>query len=73
MVLLVIQLPILTYFLDILNTEGHQNCCIGSKVKAILLAEWVDFAYMWSFIGKGLRLQFAQLAFFKGVGHWKSV
>jgi hypothetical protein len=27
-------------------------------------AEWVDFAYWWSFIGKGLRLQPAQQACF---------
>ena len=24
-------------FSEILNPEGHQNCCIGSKVTAILL------------------------------------
>ena len=26
-------------------------------------AEWVDFAYWWNFIGKGLRLQPEQQAF----------
>ena len=26
---------------DILNPEGHQSCCIGSKVTAILLNEWI--------------------------------
>jgi hypothetical protein len=28
------------------------------------LAEWVDFAHWWSFIGKGLLLQPAQQAYF---------
>ena len=33
-------LPVIKYidiFSEILNLEGHQNCCIGSKVMAILL------------------------------------
>ena len=28
-------------FSDILNPEGHQNCCIGSKVTAILQNGWI--------------------------------
>ena len=36
-VLPVIKQTILTFFLEILNLEGHKNCCIGSKVTAILL------------------------------------
>ena len=28
-------------FLEILNLEGHQNRCIGSKVTAILLNGWI--------------------------------
>ena len=44
---------------NFLNPEGHQNSIIGSKV-----TEGVDFAYWWSFIGKGLRLQPAQQACF---------
>ena len=28
-------------FTEILNPEGHQNCCIGSKVTAILLNGWI--------------------------------
>ena len=28
-------------FSDILNPEGHQNCCIGSKVTTILLNGWI--------------------------------
>ena len=27
--------------LEIINLEGHQNCCIGSKVTAILLNGWI--------------------------------
>ena len=37
-------------FSGILNLEGHLNLCFGSKVTA----EWVDFAFWWSCIGKGL-------------------
>ena len=29
------------FFLEILNLEGHLNCCIGSKVTAILLIWWI--------------------------------
>ena len=43
-------------FLEILNSKGHPNRITGSKVTAIFV-EWVDFAYKWSFIGKGLCLQ----------------
>ena len=28
-------------FSEILNLEGHLNCCIGSKVTAILLKGWI--------------------------------
>ena len=28
-------------FLEILNLEGHLNCCIGSKVTGILLNGWI--------------------------------
>ena len=38
MALLVIKQAILTF---ILNPDGHQNCCIGSKVTPILLNGWV--------------------------------
>ena len=48
-----------------LNHEGHQNPFSGSKVTAIF-TEGGDFAYWWSFIGKGLRLQPAQQAQFYG-------
>ena len=37
----------------ILNFEGHLTRNFGSK----FMAEWVDFAYWRSFIGKGLCLQ----------------
>ena len=30
-----------TLFSEILNIEGHLNCCIGSKVTAILLNWWI--------------------------------
>ena len=42
-------------FTTILNPDGLQHCCIGSKVLN---------AYWWSFIGKALRLQPAQQACF---------
>ena len=45
----------------------HQNRPVGSKGYCIF-AEWVDFAYWWSCIGKGLCLQPAQQACFEG-GH----
>ena len=35
-------------FLEILNLEGHHNCCIGSKVTVILLNRLI---YWWSCIG----------------------
>ena len=31
----------------------HPNCTAGSKVTAIDFAEWMDFAYWWSFSGGG--------------------
>ena len=37
--------------------EGHPNCMSYGDI-----AEWVDFAYWWSCIGKGLRLEPAQQA-----------
>ena len=39
-----------------LNLDGHQNCITGSKSIAILM-DGGDFAYWWSCIGEGLRLQ----------------
>ena len=50
---------------EILNPEGHQNCCICSNVTAILLNG--QFAYWLSCIGKGLCLQPAQQACFYSV------
>ena len=41
MVLPVIKPTILTFSSEILNLEGHQNRCIGSKVTAILLNGWI--------------------------------
>ena len=41
MVLLGIKQTILTFFLEILDLEGHQNRCIGSKVTAIFLNGWI--------------------------------
>ena len=32
---------------QIVNLEGHQNCCIGSKV-TVIFADSVDFAYWWT-------------------------
>ena len=40
-VLPVIKQTILTFFSEILNLEGLQNRCIGSKVTAILLNGWI--------------------------------
>ena len=48
---------------EILNPEGHQNCCIDSHFTAILL-NWVNVVFLWSCIEKGLRLQPAQQACF---------
>ena len=39
-------------FKEILNLEGHPNCITDSKVTDDF-AEWVDFAYRWSFNGEG--------------------
>ena len=50
-----------TMFYEILNLEGHPNCITCLKV-TVIFTEWVDFAYWWSCIGKGLRLQPAQHA-----------
>ena len=47
---------------NFLNPEGHQNPISGSKITEV--TKGVDFAYLWSFIGKGLRLQPAQQACF---------
>ena len=46
---------------EILNLKGNQNLFTVSKVTAIL-PDLLDFAYRWSWIGKGLRLQPAQQA-----------
>ena len=48
-----------------LNLEGHQNCSSGSKVTVILL-KGLTFAYWWSYMWKGLRLQPAQQACYRG-------
>ena len=55
------KIDYVTIFKEILNPEGHPNRINGSKVTANF-AELVDYAYWWSFIGKGLRLQPAQQA-----------
>ena len=49
-------------FSEIVNLEGHLNRCIGSKVTRNF-AEWVDFAYWWSCIGKGLPYSLHRLVF----------
>ena len=41
MLLPVIKQTILTFFLESLNLEGHQNHCIGSKGTAIFLNGWM--------------------------------
>ena len=41
MVLPVIKQPILTFFSEILNPEGHQNRITGSKVTAILVKGYI--------------------------------
>ena len=46
---------------DILNIKVYQNCDIILK-NCGDFAEWVSFAYWWSCIGKGLRLQSGQKA-----------
>ena len=46
-----------------LNPEGHHNPISGFKSYGHF-SEGLDFAYWWSFIGKGLRLQPAQQACF---------
>ena len=46
---------------NFINPKGHQNHISVSKVMAILLKGW-NFAYWWSCIEKGLRLQPAQQA-----------
>ena len=48
----------------------------GTQIELLILkfgdfAEWVGFAYWWSFIGKGLRLQPAQQACFRSNGNVK--
>jgi hypothetical protein len=45
-------------FYEILNLEGHPNWFKSYCT----FAEWVDFAYWWNCIGKGLHLQPAQQA-----------
>ena len=41
MVLQVMKQTIYTFFSEMLNLEGHQNRCIGSKVTAILMNGWI--------------------------------
>ena len=49
---------------NFLNPEGHPNLISGSKVTAII-TEGLDFAYWWSFSGRGSALQPVQQACFK--------
>ena len=49
-------------FPEILNLEGRQKIYWFKSYGDF--AEWVDFAYWWSCIRKGLRMQPAQLAYF---------
>ena len=49
----------ISIFPEILNPEGHQNRWFNSCSD---FAEWVHFAYWWSCIEKGLRLQPVQQA-----------
>ena len=53
-----------TYYIDIfseiLNLEGHQNRCIGSKVTAILMNGWI---LPTDGVASVLRLQPAQQAY----------
>ena len=52
-----------------LNPKRRQNLTVGLKFMAILL-KGLDFAYWWSCIRKGLRLQPAQQAcFLMSVAH----
>ena len=55
-------------FSDILNTEGHQNHCIGFKFTAILLNGWILPTGRATFIGKDPLLQLAQKACFNRPG-----
>ena len=48
---------------NFLNLEEQQNRISGSKFTVILLKG--EFAYWWSYFGKGLRLQPAQQACFE--------
>ena len=54
-----------TIFKEILNPEWHLNCITGSKVTVILLNGWILPIGGASAV-KGLRLQPAQQACFKG-------
>ena len=46
------KIDYVTVFKEILNLEAHSNCITGSKVTG-KFAEWMDFAYWWSFSGEG--------------------
>ena len=46
------RIDYVTMFWEIINLKGYPNCITGSKVTAILL-NCLDFAYWWSFSGKG--------------------
>ena len=52
----------MTFFFEIPNPEDHKLLNWFKSYSDF--AELVDFAYWWSFIGKGLRLQPAQQACF---------
>ena len=47
-------------FIEVLNLKGHKSHYWFKSHGNF--AEWADFAYWWSSIGKGLRLQPAQQA-----------
>ena len=46
------KIDYVTIFKEVLNLEAHSNCFTGSKVTGNI-AEWMDFAYWWSFSGEG--------------------
>jgi hypothetical protein len=52
-----------SHFNNFFVTHGHIPATFN-LLYLMLSAERVDFAYWWSFIGKGLRLQAAQQACF---------
>ena len=62
------------FFSEILNLEGHQNCCIGSKVMTILLNGWIlpnGGALSWRVFACSLRsrLVYIPCGIKEGKGH----